>query len=50
MIPHTAAYVDHANLAAGHATPVFTAHSWSTLVVYPLLAVAAIGFILATAR
>ncbi len=50
MVLHTAASVDHRNLVAGHAAPVFTTHIWSATVVQPLLALAVVGFILATAR
>ena len=50
MVLHTAASVDHGNLAAGRAAPVFTTHIWSATVVQPILALAIVGFILATAR
>ncbi len=50
MVLHTAASVDYANLVAGRATPVLTAHLGLTLVAYPLFALAIVGLILATAR
>jgi len=50
MAFHTAATVDHAHLVAGHHTPVLTTHLWLAVGVYPIFAVAVIGFIIATAR
>ncbi|HEY7216041.1 MAG TPA: hypothetical protein VIC28_15570 [Thermoanaerobaculia bacterium] len=50
MAFHTAAYVDHANLMAGRATPVLTTHLWLAVIFYPIFAVTVIGFIVATLR
>jgi hypothetical protein len=50
MAVHTAAMVDHERLAAGLATPVLTTHLWLTAIVYPVFAVAVIGFLLAAGR
>lgn len=50
MVFHTAAVVDHANLVAGHSTPVLTTHLWLTVVCYPVFAVTLIGFIIAGVR
>jgi len=50
MAVHTGAFVDHANLVAGRATPVLTTHLWLAVVAYPVFAVAIVGLILATAR
>jgi len=50
MVLHTASAVDHANLVAGHHTPVLTTHLWLAVGVYPFFALTTIGFIIATAR
>ena len=50
MIVHTVAVVDRDNLAAGAATPVLSVHLAITSVIYPLFAIALIGFIVTTAR
>ncbi|MBA2302141.1 MAG: hypothetical protein H0W08_05860 [Acidobacteria bacterium] len=50
MAVHTAAVVDHANLAGGHATPVFTTHIVLSIIIYPIFAVTVIGLILAGMR
>ena len=47
MAFHTAAAVDYANLVAGRATPVFTAHQWLAVVLYPIFGLTMIGFVLA---
>ena len=39
MAVHTAAMVDAANLAAGHATPVLTTHLTMSMVFYPLFGI-----------
>jgi hypothetical protein len=50
MAFHTAAVVDHANLAAGYPTPVLTTHLAMTLLLYPIFAVTFAGFVIAAAR
>jgi hypothetical protein len=50
MILHTLAAFDHANLMAGHATPILSTHLALAVVAYPLFAAATIGFIVTTAR
>ena len=50
MALHTASTVDHANLVAGRATPVLSAHLTLTVVVYPLFAAAIIAWIVAATR
>jgi hypothetical protein len=50
MIFHTVAVVDHANLAAGHPTPILTTHLAMTLLLYPIFAVTFAGFVIAAAR
>jgi hypothetical protein len=49
-VVHTAAMVDHGNLAAGRATPVLTTHLAMAVVLYPLFGAAAVGLIVAAAR
>lgn len=49
-VMHTAAMVDHGNLAAGRATPVLTTHLAMAVVLYPLFGAAVVGFIVAAAR
>ena len=49
-VVHTAAVVDHGNLAAGRATPVLTTHLAMAVVLYPLFGAAAVGLIVAAAR
>lgn len=50
MALHTAAAVDHANLMAGRATPILSAHLALAVVAYPVFAATIIGFIVASAR
>lgn len=50
MVLHTASAVDHANLVAGHHTPILTTHLGLAIAVYPLFALAIIGLIIATIR
>ena len=50
MAFHLAAYVDHANLMAGHATPVLTTHLGLAVVCYPIFAVTIVGWIVAGMR
>jgi hypothetical protein len=50
MVAHTVAYVDHAHLVAGHATPVLSTHLAMSIVFYPAFGIAMIAFIVATAR
>jgi hypothetical protein len=50
MAVHTMAYVDHANLVAGHGTPVLSTHLALAVLCYPLFAVGIIGLIVAGAR
>ena len=50
MVVHTAAYVDHGHLVAGHATPVLSTHLAMSLVAYPVWGLATVGWIVATAR
>ena len=49
-VVHTAAVVDHGNLAAGRATPVLTTHLAMAVVLYPLFGAAVVGLIVAAAR
>jgi hypothetical protein len=49
-VVHTAAVVDHGNLAAGRATPVLSTHLAMAVVVYPLFGAAVVGLIVAAAR
>lgn len=49
-VVHTAAMVDHGNLAAGRATPVLTTHLAMAVVLYPLFGAAVAGLIVAAAR
>ena len=44
MAVHTAAMVDAAHLAAGHATPVLTTHLAMSMVFYPLFGIATAAF------
>ena len=44
MAVHTAAMVDAANLAAGHATPVLTTHLTMSMVFYPLFGITSAAF------
>jgi hypothetical protein len=50
MAVHTAAMVDHHNLVAGASTPILTTHLAMAVTLYPLFALALIGFIVAAAR
>jgi hypothetical protein len=50
MVFHTAAVVDHDHLVAGQSTPVLSTHLALSVVLYPLFAVTAGGWVLATAR
>ena len=50
MAFHTAAFLDHANLVAGNATPVLTTHLWLSVVLYPLFGVTLVGLIIAGVR
>ena len=50
MVLHTAAVVDHANLAAGDATPVLTTHLAASLVFYPAFSATVVGLIVVAAR
>ena len=50
MVFHTAAAIDHANLVAGRATPIFTTHQWLAVVLYPIFGLTMIGFVLAVTR
>jgi len=50
MAFHTAAFVDHANLVAGRATPVLTTHLWLAVVLYPVFGLAVVGLIVAATR
>lgn len=50
MAFHLAAYVDHANLVAGRATPVLTTHLWLAAVSYPIFGVTVVGWIVVGAR
>ena len=45
MVLHTAAVVDHANLASGDATPVLTTHLAASLVFYPAFSATVVGLI-----
>lgn len=44
MAVHTAAMVDAANLAAGHATPVLTTHLTMAMLFYPLFGITSAAF------
>ena len=46
---HTASVVDHANLAAGSATPVLTTHLAAALVFYPAFSATVVGLIVVAA-
>ena len=50
MVLHTASVVDHANLAAGSATPVLTTHLAAALVFYPAFSATVVGLIVVAAR
>lgn len=50
MAVHTAAMVDAANLAAGHATPVLTTHLAMSVVFYPLFGLTSAGFFIQGVR
>lgn len=50
MAFHLAAYVDHANLLAGRATPVLTTHLSLTVVCYPIFGLTIAGWIVAGMR
>ena len=50
MMLHTAAVVDHANLAAGQPTPVLTIHLAASVVFYPVFSVTVIGLIAVAAK
>lgn len=50
MAVHTMSYVDHANLVAGHTTPVLSTHLALAVVCYPLFGAGIIGLIVAGAR
>jgi hypothetical protein len=50
MAVHLAAKIDHQNLMAGRATPVFTTHLALAVVAYPVFAATMVGLILAGAR
>jgi hypothetical protein len=50
MALHTAAVVDHEHLVTHHATPVLSTHLAMSLVVYPLFAIAVVGFLWTAAK
>ncbi len=50
MVLHTAAVVDHANLASGDATPVLMTHLAASLVFYPAFSATVVGLIVVAAR
>ena len=50
MAVHTAAMVDAANLAAGHATPVLTTHLAMSVLFYPLFGVTTAAFFIKGTR
>ena len=50
MAVHTAAMVDAANLAAGHATPVLTTHLTMSMVFYPLFGLTSAAFFIQGVR
>ena len=49
-VMHTVSMVDAEALAAGASTPVLTTHLTLAVIIYPLFAIAAIGFIIAAMR
>lgn len=50
MVLHTAAVVDHANLAAGDPPPVLTTHLVASLIFYPVFSATVVGLIVVAAR
>lgn len=50
MAFHTAAMLDHRNLVSGAATPILTTHLVMAVALYPVFAIALIGFIVTAAR
>ena len=50
MVLHTAAVVDHTNLAEGNPTPVLTTHLAASVIVYPVFATLVAGLIVVAAR